>query len=95
MDKNSPLSLTSNLEEVRDQFEEWRRTRKNRRDPIPARLWKTAVKLAGSNAIHSISKALRLNYSDPKERVDLQKFKAHRIMNFLGGCPFIKLTKIF
>jgi hypothetical protein len=60
------------LEEVRDQFEEWRRTRKSRRDPIPPQLWKSAVKLAGSYSINSISKALRLNYSDLKERVDEQ-----------------------
>ena len=70
MDKSSIVCEQPGLEEVRDQFEDWRRTRKNRRAPIPSHLWKAAVKLAGSYSIHSISKALRLNYSDLKERVD-------------------------
>ena len=30
-------------------------------------MWKAAVKLIGSYSIHSISKALRLNYSDLKD----------------------------
>jgi hypothetical protein len=72
MEKNSTQSLPPSLGEVRDQFEDWRRTRKNRREPIPARLWKTAVELADSYSINSISKALRLSYSDLKYRVHEQ-----------------------
>ena len=77
------------LEEVRDQFEEWRRSRKSRRDPIPLRLWKAAVNLSGSYSIHSISKALRLNYSDLKERVD-QQLVADRV-KALPAAGFIDL----
>jgi hypothetical protein len=72
MEKNSTQSLPASLGEVGDQFEDWRRTRKNRREPIPARLWKAAVKLADSYSINSISKALRLSYSDLKHHVHEQ-----------------------
>ena len=89
MEKDSTLSLTPTLEEVRDQFEDWRRTRKNRRDPIPAPLWKAAVKLSGSYSLHSISKALRLNYSDLKDRVHDQ-FTADEVKR-LPAAGFIDL----
>jgi len=72
MKKNSTLSLPPGLGEVRDQFEDWRRTRKNRREPIPGRLWEAAVKLADSYSINSISKTLRLSYSDLKHHVHEQ-----------------------
>lgn len=91
MDKSSIGFRQPSLEEVGDQFEDWRRTRKNRRDPIPPQLWKSAVNLAGSYSIHSISKALRLNYSDLKDRVDQQfgadKAKALPAAGFIDlGC---------
>ena len=60
MEKSSTSRILPSLEEVREQFEAWRRTRKNRCDPIPPRLWNVAVKLAGRYSIYSISKALRL-----------------------------------
>jgi hypothetical protein len=88
MEKSIPYRQPS-LEEVRDQFEDWRRTRKNRRDPIPPRLWKAAVKLAGSYSIHSISKALRLNYSDLKDHVD-EQFAADEV-KALPAAGFIDL----
>ena len=84
MDKSNIGCKQPSLEEVRDQFEDWRRTRKNRRDPIPPRLWKAAVNLAGSYSIHRISKALRLNYSDLKGRVD-QQFAAGKVKALSAG----------
>jgi len=37
---------------MRIQFEDLRRTRKNRRDPIPPQLWEVAVNLSGSHSIN-------------------------------------------
>ena len=88
MEKSIPCK-ESKIEEVRDQFEEWRRTRENRRAPIPARLWKAAINLSGSYSIYSISKALRLNYSDLKERVDEQVGAAN--VKALPAAGFIDL----
>jgi len=91
MEKSNIADRQPSLEEVRDQFEDWRHTRKNRREPIPSQLWKAAVKLSDSYSMHSISKALRLNYSDLKARVDEQfaadKAKALPAADFIDlGC---------
>lgn len=89
MEKNNTLSLPASLEEVRDRFEDWRRTRTSRCDPIPGRLWKAAVRLADSYSIHSISKALRLNYTDLKDRVHQQSGTDK--INTLPAAGFIDL----
>jgi hypothetical protein len=89
MEKNHTLSLPASLEEVRGQFEDWRRTRSSRRAPIPRRLWKAAVKLADSYSINIVSKALRLNYSDLKDRVHQQSGTDK--INTLPAAGFIDL----
>ena len=83
-----PESLPPRLEEIRDQFETWRRTRQ-KRGPIPDRLWEAAVGLSGNYTILQISKALRLNYTDLKHRVLAQD--AHGIVKTDKTPPFIEL----
>ena len=53
------------LEEVRVQFETWRKTRKSRQ-PIPDQLWQAAFKLSKNNSIYKIAKTLRLDYTKLK-----------------------------
>jgi len=62
-----PSNLT--LSEVKEKFELWRKTRKNRK-PIPRELWDTAANLSETHSINQISKALRLNYTALKKRVN-------------------------
>jgi hypothetical protein len=66
------LSLNSSLEDVRNQFENWRLHRK-KRVPIPTSLWQAAVSLFPQHSVYEISKALRLNYTDLKHRVEAQR----------------------
>jgi len=61
-------SLKPTLEEVLDEFENWRKTRK-KRTPIPEALWESAVSLSEDYPTLQISKALRLNYTTLKNRV--------------------------
>ena len=63
----TPSSLT--LSEVKKKFELWRKTRTNRK-PIPQELWDTAANLSEAYSINQISKALRLNYTALKNRVN-------------------------
>ena len=72
MDLPAPASKTSPLEQVQEQFEHWRGSRK-KRGAIPDALWQAAVMLFPDYALHRISKALRLNYTALKHRVN-----AHR-----------------
>ncbi|CCK80235.1 hypothetical protein [Desulfobacula toluolica] len=61
----------SALEEVRQQFSEWRRT-KIGRERIPEFLWQSAIGLfnTGGYSLHKISKTLRLNHTDLKKHVN-------------------------
>jgi len=66
MEKDSPAANPA-IEEVRQRLDSWRKTKKNHREPIPAYLWQTAADLARAHSVNSVSKALRLSYTDLKE----------------------------
>ncbi len=81
----SPSSLTMN--EVMARIEEWRNTRK-RRKPMPEELWEAAASLSKEYSIHRISKALRLNYTALKKRIQPDECSS----NSKAGVPaFIEL----
>jgi len=61
-------TLKPSLEEVRDQFKSWRKSRE-RRTAIPETLWEAAVSLSEDYPTLQISKSLRLNYTALKNRV--------------------------
>jgi len=72
MDLPAPANKQLTLEQVQEQFEQWRRSR-GKRGAIPDTLWQAAILLFPDYGLHRISKALRLNYTDLKHRVN-----AHR-----------------
>ena len=76
------------LEGIQKQFETWRQTRE-KRAPIPAPLWDAAVNLSKDYSILQISKALRLNYTDLKDRVLSQPDE--EIVKVEHNLPFIEL----
>jgi hypothetical protein len=86
MEQSANKSLA--LEQVCQQFEYWRQTRK-KRCPIPKRLWRAAESLYPEYSLHNISKALRLNYTDLKTRID-QKQTAS-ISSAINPAEFIEL----
>jgi hypothetical protein len=61
--------LPTSLESVRSQFETWRETKTNPRERIPEDLWAEAVKLGDQYPINQISRSLRLNYTELKNRI--------------------------
>ena len=69
MIKEIPPALPSPLESLRYQFERWRKTKKKSREPIPEDLWAAAVKLRDQYPISQISKSLRLNHTELKNRI--------------------------
>ena len=62
-DSTPPPSLS----EVKEQFKNWRRTRKSHR-LIPKELWQAAVSLTANHSISQISKELVVDYSALKKR---------------------------
>jgi hypothetical protein len=72
MDLAASTNTELTLEQIREQFEHWRRTRGKRRS-IPDALWEAAVSLFREHSLCQVSKALRLNYTDLKRRVQAQQ----------------------
>jgi len=56
---------------AQERFEDWRRTREQRR--IPDELWALAAKVAGSCGAHRTAQALRLNAQSLRERMNAVK----------------------
>jgi len=66
------MEQPESLENVCEKFEQWRLTRKSRREHIPASLWKSAAILTKDHSINVVAKALRLNGNDLK--MQIQKY---------------------
>ncbi len=73
MDNETRLALPSPLESVQYQFEKWRESKKSPREPIPEYLWEAAARLENDYPLSRISKILRLNHTDLKNRISGQK----------------------
>ena len=69
MELSTPASQQSSIEQVEEQFKTWRRTRA-KRCAIPDELWQAAESLYPEYSLYRISKALRLNYTDLKHRIE-------------------------
>ena len=63
------MEQQGSMEDVREQFEQWRLTRKHSREHIPATLWQSAVALTKIHSINAVAKALRLNGDDLKKKM--------------------------
>ena len=68
MDVFEQLKEDSELGNVLKQFEQWRHNRE-KREPIPEKLWEAAASLHPSYSLYKISKTLRLNHSKLKQYV--------------------------
>ena len=62
-------ALAPNLDQVRREFDAWRR-RCRARSPIPPRLWALAVEQARAAGVHATARRLRLNYYSLKQHVE-------------------------
>ena len=60
MDKQNTSAPQLTLEEVSAHFKHWRQIRRNRREPIPKKLWQQAAELSRQYSVSSVSKELRL-----------------------------------
>lgn len=76
------------LEEIRKQFETWRKTRRKYR-PIPRDLWRQAAALTAYYPISTVSKALRLNCTDLKRHA--QEAEAAAPSGAATGPAFVEL----
>ena len=83
-------TLPSPLDSLKYQFEQWRKTKKNRRERIPEALWSAAVGLRNQYSVNQISGALGLNYNDLKKRIPEQNIYSKR--KKISSTDFVELT---
>jgi hypothetical protein len=68
MEPSELANENARLDQVREQFEQWRQSRE-KRGSIPDTLWEAAASLHPQYSLHQISKALRLNHTKFRQRV--------------------------
>ena len=88
MGTSSPNEFPRALARGRERFEDWRRTRKQRR--IPEHLWALAATLAGTHGVQRTARALRLNAQSLRQRSALARPTA----NEASGSGFVELPSI-
>ena len=71
------------IERVRSQFEEWRARKGNRRDRIPERLWSAAAEAAQRHGVHAVSRAVRIEHSALKRRVQASRDEVNAAPTFV------------
>jgi len=69
MSKKQKINTTPTLESVKIQFQIWRDNKKNRNEPIPDELWKSAGMLLDHYRLTQITNELRLKSNDFKQKI--------------------------
>jgi len=93
MDKQITATISQpTIEQVGERLDKWRKIKKHR-ESIPKDIWQDATELAKKYSINTVSKTLRLSYTDLKDRVcgpSKPKPKKRRSSDFIEiGQPFL------
>ena len=78
MQENAQTSQLT-LEELKNQFEDYRKNKSYKRESIPKHLWQAAAELAKEHSIAAVSKELGLRYSSIKEYIYGQPIPKNKI----------------
>ncbi len=81
MSSTPTVTSASALEEVKQQFKIWRKTKTTSRERIPASLWQAAAEVfeIGDHSLHRISKTLHLNQTALKKYMQQQLPRAIKV----------------
>ena len=83
------VAISGSLEQVRQRFERWRKTRK-RCSSIPDALWAAAVEIAREYGVNKTARALGLDYYSLKRRLESGTHPG--LYAPKGGASFIELV---
>lgn len=81
--------LPSEIEDVRDRVEIWRKTRR-KRSPMPEPLWEAAVALARKHGVYAIARDLQVNYKSLKSKTAQASGEGRGAESRQGG--FVELS---
>jgi hypothetical protein len=85
-------AVVGELSALRERVDQWRKHRDGARERIPEELWDAAVVLARARGLYATSKALRFNYANLKERVELSESQERgERREKIEAAPFIEL----
>ena len=82
----NPLTTTPTLQAVQNQFVQWRNQKQHGREAIPEELWESVISLSSQHSRSQLCKALGLNSSALKSRLD----NCHPISN-QNSNPFVEV----
>ena len=86
----SPPTVKPTLEVVRNQFEIWRKRRRQRRR-IPEALWQAAAELCKEYPVYEVSRSLGLNYNGLRHRVPEAARERSRVVGQHPDLGFVRL----
>lgn len=75
-------------------FEQWRRSRRTRRERIPERLWQMAVEAAVIRGVGATARQLRLNPRKLKERMPAAELAAGQTPPHFVEWPWVEGTAL-
>ena len=70
MTRTKSLIHSAEVREVRESFQRWRSSKKQGREPIPAKLWGMAAELCETYSINRVARHLGLNHAALKAEVN-------------------------
>jgi hypothetical protein len=73
MTRAKSLIHSVDVREVRESFQRWRSSKKQGREPIPAKLWGMAVKLCETYSINRVARCLGLNHTALKAEANRRR----------------------
>lgn len=65
----APTTAGLTIEDVKQEFDQWRASRSNKVAPIPHRLWQAAAELCKTHRITHVCRHLRLSFSELKKHL--------------------------
>jgi hypothetical protein len=80
--------MAADIDEVSEQFKQWRQTRQAR-EKIPQELWDSAARLASKYSVNRVSKALRISYEGLRKRLGNEKYEVKPSFMELGAGNFL------
>ena len=75
--KTQSNQFSSEVEAVRRRLDQWRRTRRHKRERIPEALWEAIGRLARGYGVSRSARALGVDYYDLKQRSATPNGKSH------------------
>jgi hypothetical protein len=94
MEEKTQPEAAPDIKELQKKLEHWRKNKKENNQPIPRNLWERAIELARKYAVSPVARALRLSYTNLKEKTYPKKEKKIPFIEFNPSQPMMPETMV-